>query len=415
MPQSTFTFPNRDGLTLAARIDLPADGVPIGYALLSHCFTCSKDLTSLRRLSRTMTDFGIGVMSFDFTGLGRSEGEFADTGFSYEANDLVDAASWLAENYGAPTVLIGHSLGGTAALYAARSIESVQAVATIGSPADPAHVKKLFVEEIDEIRDAGSAQVSIGGRPFLIKRSFLADVEDHPPAQWLGQLRKEVLILHSPIDSTVGIENADHIYHHLKHPKSFVSLRTADHLMTNPRDAEYAGHMLGAWAETFFARPKASEIETNQQVAARIGRDKYTVQIRAGRHYMVADEPRSVGGKDLGGNPYDYLLASLGACTVMTLRMYADRKRWPLDSVTVHLSHEKVHATDVEECEDAADGVNSQASGDRKPIKIDRIGLLVEVEGDLSDEQRQRLLEIAHKCPVHQSLTTTTVIDARLG
>ncbi len=406
---ATSTFTNRHGSRLAARIDLPADGIPIGYAVLAHCFTCSKDLTSLRRLSRTITRFGIGVMSFDFTGLGHSEGEFSDTGFSHETEDLIDAANWLSQNYDAPAVLIGHSLGGTASLYAARSLDYVRAVATIGSPADPVHVTNLFVDQVKNIRSTGSALVSIGGRPFTINEAFLSDVESHPPSQWLSDLRKEILILHSPIDSTVGIENAHELYDHVKHPKSFVSLRTADHLMTNPADAEYAGHMIGAWAETFYESEQSETIEPIQQVAARIGRDRYTVEMRAGHHYMVADEPPSVGGQDRGGTPYDYLLAALGACTVMTLRMYADRKEWPLESATVHLSHKRVHAKDVDSCQ------HQDSDAPWKPIKIDHIERSLVLEGNLTEEQRQRLLQIADKCPVHQTLTTETVIETQLA
>lgn len=409
MPQTRTKIINRHGVQLSARVDLPADGVPVGFAILAHCFTCSKDLGSLRRLSRKITDFGIGVLSFDFTGLGRSQGEFSDTGFSSQATDIEDAAHWLSEHYAPATILIGHSLGGTATLYAARNLESVQAVATIGSPSDPSHVAKLFSEDVDTIRHDGAAEVSIGGRPFTIKRAFLDDIEQHPPTEWIADIKKALLILHSPIDTTVGIRNAEEIFRLARHPKSFVSLRTADHLMSNPEDAEYAGQIIGAWAETFVKQPDDRGIATNQTVAARIGRDTYTTQIRAGRHTLVADEPASVGGKDLGGNPYDFLLAALGACTVMTLRMYADRKQWPLESATVHLSHEKVHETDVRSCE-AAEAERDPS----KPVKIDRIARSLELEGELDDEQRARLLQIADRCPVHQTLTTRTIVETTL-
>lgn len=319
-------FTNRSGTKLSARIELPADAVPIGYVLLAHCFTCSKDLTSLKRLAATLTGFGLGVMRFDFTGLGESEGEFSDSGFSSQASDIVDAAAWLAENREAPRVLVGHSLGGTAALYAAREMDGIRGVATIGSPADPGHVEKLFADDVDRIESEGEAEVSIGGRPFTVRKSFLDDIRDHPPAEWLGELKRDLLILHSPLDKVVGISNAETIFTSTKHPKSFVSLRQADHLLPDPDDAEYAGRIIGAWAETFMHRPSPEKIETNQHVAARIGRDHYVVQLRAGRHYMLADEPASSGGQDRGGNPYDYLLSALGACTAMTLRMYADRK-----------------------------------------------------------------------------------------
>ena len=401
------TFSNRAGVELAGKIDLPPDDVPRAFVLLAHCFTCSKDLTAHRRIARSLSDAGLGVLSFDFTGLGASGGDFADTTFSSQASDLIDAADYLAEHYQAPSFLVGHSLGGTACLYAAREIESVRGVATIGSPAAPAHVEKLFVGDVDEIETAGEASVSIGGRPFTVRKQFVDDIRSHPPEQWIGELSVDLLILHSPVDTIVGIENAERIFTATRHPKSFVSLRQADHLLSRASDAEYAGQMIGAWIEALMPSPSTPEVETNRQVAARIGRDLYTVQLRAGRHAMVADEPESVGGKDLGGSPYDYLLAALGSCTVMTLRMYADRKKLPLDSVTVHLSHEKVHANDGAACD--------RETGGRSKPKIDRIERVLELEGDLAEDQRTRLTEIADMCPVHQTLTSTTVVETRLA
>ena len=401
MAHERITFTNRDGVALAALMELP-EGPPAGYALLAHCFTCSKDLSSLRRLGRTLCGFGIGVMGFDFTGLGQSEGEFAETGFSSQTSDLVDAAGWLAEHHGAPAVLVGHSLGGTAALYAAREIESVAGVATIGSPSDPAHVEKLFGPDVDEIESSGSAQVDIGGRTFTVKKSFLDDIRSHPPDEWLGDLEADLLILHAPLDNVVGIQNAEELFKATRHPKSFVSLRSADHLLSEPEDAEYAGRIIGAWARTFMGRsagddetardePAARDLATDHQVAARIGRDRYRVDLRAGRHRMTGDEPEDHGGRDEGPNPYDYLLSALGSCTAITLRMYADRKEWPLDSVTVHLSHEKVEADETDE--------------KTRGGKVDRIERRLEVSGDLSGDQRDRLVKIADMCPVHRTLT----------
>ena len=411
----TTTFTNRGGVELAARIDLPPDDAPRAFVLLAHCFTCSKDLTAHRRIARSLTGVGLGVMSFDFTGLGASGGDFADTTFSSQASDLVDAAEHLATVYEAPSFLVGHSLGGTACLYAARELPTVRGVATIGAPAEPAHVEKLFAGDVDEIEAAGEARVSIGGRPFTIRKRFIDDIRNHPPERWIRELKVDLLILHSPVDTVVGIENAERIFTSTRHPKSFVSLRQADHLLSRPADAEYAGSMVGAWARALMPAPGDPEIKTNRQVAARIGRDHYTVQMRAGRHAMVADEPASVGGKDLGGSPYDYLLAALGACTVMTLRMYADRKELPLESVTVHLSHEKVHATDGAACGEEAQGAGAAGTGGGRSQKIDRIERVLELDGDLTDEQRDRLVEIADKCPVHRTLTTPTVVETRLG
>lgn len=399
-------FSNRNGIELSARIEMPPDGNAVAFVLLAHCFTCSKDLTAQRRIARALWSAGLGVMSFDFTGLGASGGDFADTTFSSQTSDLVDAAGFLTSVYDAPSFLVGHSLGGTACLYAARELPSVRGVATIGSPAAPAHVEKLFSGSVEEIEAAGVAEVSIGGRPFTIRRSFVEDIRDHPPERWLSDLGAELLILHSPVDTIVGVENAERIFTSTRHPKSYVSLRQADHLLSRPADAEYAGSMIGAWISALMPAPEEEPIRTSRQVAARIGRDRYTVQMRAGRHTMIADEPERVGGRDLGGSPYDYLLAALGSCTVMTLRMYADRKDMALDSVTVHLSHERIHADDGASCDGA-----SAAAGS----KIDRIERVLEIQGNLTDAERARLVEIADKCPVHRTLTSRTVVETWLG
>jgi putative redox protein len=413
----TLEFTNRSGIELSARLELPPNGVARAYALLAHCFTCSKDLTALRRIARALTGEGVGVMSFDFTGLGSSSGDFSETGFSSQTSDLIDAAAYMKENYEAPKFLIGHSLGGTACLYATREIDSVRGVATIGSPAAPNHVEKLVADDLERIEREGAAEVSIGGRPFKLRKEFIEDLRNHPPEEWLSDVRAELLILHSPLDKIVGIDNAERIFTSTKHPKSFVSLRGADHLLTRPEDAEYAGTLVGAWIRALMPEPTSAELETNRQVAARIGRDRYTVQMRAGRHTMIADEPAKVGGKDLGAGPYDYLLASLGACTVMTLRMYADRKDWPLESVTVHLSHEKVHAEDGDEAVNRPGDGDGDGSGARSGsgAKIDRIERVLEMTGDLDEDQRNRLTEIADKCPVHRTLTTPTIVDTRLA
>ncbi|MEM1000583.1 MAG: bifunctional alpha/beta hydrolase/OsmC family protein [Bacteroidota bacterium] len=392
MKTTKVNFFNAEGEKLAARLELPVDQKPFTYALFAHCFTCNKNLTAIRNISRGLTLRGIGVLRFDFTGLGESEGDFADTNFSSNVQDLITAAEFLAENYGAPEIMIGHSLGGAATLMAAPSVSSAQAVVTIGAPADPAHVLHLFDEKIEEIQAQGYATVSIGGRPFTVKEQFLRDLEATSLADTVNKMRKALLVMHSPFDKIVGINNAGKIYDAARHPKSFVTLDTADHLLMDKHDSLYTGSVIATWLTRYIDFPEAPELHSDKQVVVRTGPEGYLTEIRAGNHHLVADEPVKVGGTDLGPTPYDLLVAALGACTSMTLRMYADRKQWPLENIIVHLQHSKVHA------EDCAD-----SEQDRKG-KIDQIARQLELEGDLSAEQRQRLKEIADRCPVHRTL-----------
>jgi uncharacterized OsmC-like protein/pimeloyl-ACP methyl ester carboxylesterase len=358
--------------------------------LFAHCFTCTKNLTAIRNISRALSLMGIGVLRFDFTGLGQSEGEFAETGLSSDVADLISAANFLTTNYMAPALAIGHSLGGTAVLMAARSLPSVKAVATIGSPCDPAHVKHLLQGELDTIQKEGVALVHIGGRPFPIKKEFLQDLDTFDPEPAIRALGKALLVLHAPQDTIVGIENAAAIYQSARHPKSFISLDGADHLLSQPQDSLYTGEVIACWVKRYIPFPQPEPITSDQRVAVRTGPDSLTTEVKAGVHAFLADEPAEVGGADLGPTPYDLLTAGLGVCTSMTLRMYADRKKWPLTNVLVHLRHEKVHAQDSEQPE--------------KPALLDHIWREVELEGDLTAEQRSRLLEIAEKCPVHKTL-----------
>lgn len=400
------TFSNRHGQRLAARLDLPVDGEPRAYALFAHCFTCTKNLKAIGHLSTALNEAGYAVLRFDFTGLGESEGDFADTNFSSNIEDLVDAARFLAAQYEGPKLLVGHSLGGAAVLQAAHHLDSVAAVATIGAPFDPEHVSHLFETALDEIDYAGEARVSLGGRPFTITKQFLDDLRTQNVVRHLHGLDRALLVLHSPVDATVGIENARMIFDHARHPKSFVSLDEADHLLSDEADARYVGAVLAAWARKYVGPvPEARQQRalTDNRITAYLEGTGFRTEIMANGHALVADEPASVGGTDAGPSPYDLLAASLGACTAMTLRLYADRKQWPLEAVTVGLHHKKVHAEDCD-C-------------DRKPEGglVDVIARTITLEGTLDAEQRQRLLEIANRCPVHRSLEAGVVVKTTLA
>lgn len=391
MKSVSLTFPNRDGLQLAAKLDLPLGERPRAYAMLAHCFTCGKNLKGERNLSLALTQAGLGVLRFDFAGVGESEGEFFDSNFSTNLADLFDAADFLAREYDAPKLLVGHSLGGAAVLLAAAQLDSVQAVATIGAPAEPTHVRHLFAAMEQRIQAEGEAPVTIGGRPFVLRKHFLDDLAGYDLRDQLASLQKALLILHAPQDQTVGVDNARALYEAARHPKSFVSLDGADHLLTQKGDAFYTGRMIGQWATRYLDLPEPAPLVTDRQAVTRTGRYGFTTDVRAGQHTLIVDEPASVGGDNLGPSPYDLLLASLGACTTMTIRMYAQRKGWPLREARVHLEHYKDYPADQG---DSAD----QGS------KLDHIDRIVELEGDLDDTQRQRLLEIAEKCPVHRTL-----------
>jgi uncharacterized OsmC-like protein/pimeloyl-ACP methyl ester carboxylesterase len=386
-------FANAKGEKLAALIDLPL-GKPVAFALFAHCFTCGKDNLAAKHIAERLAMCGIGVLRFDFTGLGMSEGEFADTDFSSNVDDLVAAGDHLRKTYGAPAILIGHSLGGAAALAAAHRIPDARAVVTIAAPSDPAHVVGLFKDHVDEIREQGQVEVQLAGRPFRIKREFLDDVAQRRIEDCLANLRRALLVFHSPTDDTVGIENASHIFLGAKHPKSFVSLADADHLLSKKSDAVYVANVITAWAERYLERPverSDEQIEGGIVLVRETGGGKLQQEIMSGPHRFLADEPVKAGGLDSGPGPYDLLLASLGACTSMTLRLYADNKKLPLQRVSVRLTHNKIHAEDCLNCE-------------TKEGMIDRIDRNITLEGTLSADERKRLMEIADKCPVHRTL-----------
>ena len=387
MSSTHITFTNQEGFELAARLEKPVDGRARAYAIFAHCFTCNKNLNAVVNITRALTQGGFAVLRFDFTGLGESEGDFADTNFSSNVDDLVAAANYLKENHESPHLLIGHSLGGAAVLMAAMRLRDVKAIATIGAPAQTEHVTRLFTDKIDKIEEEGKAEVSLSGRPFTIKKQFLDDLKKVQEDHDLRKINRPVLILHSPADKTVSVDNAREIYQELLHPKSFISLDEADHLLSQKEDSLYVGSMIASWVGRYIKTHEPTHLTTDKQVVTRTT-DRYTTEIMTDEHALLADEPLEVGGDDLGPSPYELLSASLGACTGMTIRMYANHKKWPLKEVRVHLQHQKIHAKD---CED-------------EKQKIDRIERVIDIEGDLSEDQRKRILEIANKCPVHKTL-----------
>ena len=405
MPTEKLTFKGHSGHDLAARLDLPP-GRPAAAAVFAHCFTCGKDIAAARRISDRLASLGIAVLRFDFTGLGHSGGEFANTHFTSNVQDLILAAEAM-EARGLPvSLLVGHSLGGAAVIRAASQLSGIKAVATIGAPADPGHVAHLFDGHADEIRGKGKAEVSLAGRPFTIRKEFLDDICGTTLDDALASLKKALLILHSPIDDTVGIENASTIFTAARHPKSFVTLDNADHLLTRATDAEYAAGVIAAWAARYLDLPKpAAPIGAPEGVVRVTEADPkgFLQDVSAGpKHHAFADEPEAYGGTDAGFTPYQFLSAGLGACTSMTIRMYARRKKWPLSHVSVDVTHDKIHAADCEHCE-AQDG------------KVDRLTRHITLEGDLTDDQRERLMEIADKCPVHRTLESEVDIVTREG
>ncbi len=395
------TFPGARGDRLAAYLDHPGPS-PVAFALLAHCFTCSKDLKSLVRLSTSLVERGIAVLRFDFTGLGESEGDFADTHFSSNIEDLVAAADYLREHHEAPKLLVGHSLGGAAVLVAADRIPEVLAVATLGAPSDPSHLRDAALADVDP--EAAESEVELAGRKFRVRRELFEDLAQHSVLEKVAGLDRALLVMHSPVDRQVSIDHARRIYEAARHPKSFLSLDGADHLLLgNPGDARWAGEMLACWAMRYL-EPEAStsavaDAPLSEGVVEVVGgREHYPQRVRAGDHLWRADEPASLGGSDTGPTPYQLLLSSLGSCVAITLRMYADRKEIPLEGVRIRLRHSKIHATDCEECE-SEEG------------RIDRIEEHLELIGDdLTEHQRDRLLEISKMCPVHRTLTSETTI-----
>jgi putative redox protein len=405
MQPQKLEIPAPGGQHLSAILDLPVDGAPVAYAVFAHCFTCSKDLKAVYHISRTLTRERIGVLRFDFTGLGESGGDFADTSLRSNVADLIAAAEFLTSHFEGPRLLIGHSFGGAAVLQAAAAIASCRAVVTIAAPADPRHVFKTLGPAAEAIASRGEAEVTIAGRPFTLRKKFLDDLAGIDPEAAIRDLNRALLVMHSPLDDVVGIENAARIFQVARHPKSFVSLDQADHLLSDLADSRYAGAVIAAWARRYLVPAPAATAKgpgPDQRITARTGPGGFLTEVLVNRHSLVADEPVQAGGTDQGPSPFDLLVAALGACTAITLRMYADRKGWPLEAATVRLTHDKIHAADCASCE-TREGM------------LDRIEREIEIEGPLDADQKQRLLQIADRCPVHRTLTSEVQIRTRLN
>lgn len=402
MSTKKITFLNNEGQQLLGRLELPANQEPHNFVIFAHCFTCNKNLMAVKNISRALSSNGFGVLRFDFTGLGESDGDFSDTNFSGNVEDLISAAHFLETNYKSPTLIVGHSLGGAAAIFAAAKISSIKAIATVGAPSNPKHVQRILQSSVAEIEANGKAIVNLSGRDFTIKKQFLDDLNAKSLPEIAKNLRKALLVLHSPQDTIVSIINAEEIYKLAHHPKSFISLDGADHLLSNKIDSVYVGNVISGWAKRYVNSVEEKQLKTNLQVVASLDSDDgYTTQLKVGNHYMLADEPVNYNGNDFGPSPYEFVSAGLSACTAMTIQMYAKRKGWHIENVEVHTSYGKNHAEDCNHC-------------DENSAKIDTFNREIKLDSDLDEAQIKRILQIANKCPVHKTLLSKTQIITNL-
>jgi len=404
MKNTKLQIENKKGQTLHAYLELPANQKPNYYAIFAHCFTCTSNLSAVKNISRALTTHGFGVVRFDFTGLGKSEGEFTESHFSANVDDLIAVSNYMETNFKAPSLLVGHSLGGAAVIVAASKLDKIKAVATIGAPSTVNHVTHLFSHGINEVKEKGEAEVNIGGRPFKINNDFIKDFSKTDLPSIVKSLRKPLLVMHSPVDTIVAIKNAEEIYHKAHHPKSFVTLDKANHLITDSRDSNYAGNIIGTWSQRYFKPTENEMLETEgEQLVGHLNllEDNFTTSIQTKNHSFIADEPTSIGGDNFGPSPYDLLSAGLAACTVMTLKLYAERKQWDLQEVFVYITYSKKHSDDLMIEVD-------------KPTRFDHLQKKIKFVGNLDDKQRQRLKEIASKCPVHRTLQSEVLIDTEL-
>jgi len=411
MARTKVEFVNAAGTTLSGLLELPdPPATPQAFALFAHCFTCGKDVKAASRIARALAAHRIAVLRFDFTGLGNSDGDFANTNFSSNVEDLVAAANFLGENYQAPKLLIGHSLGGAAVLVAAHRLAAVEAIATIGAPATAAHVQHLFAAREAEIRTEGCAIVDIGGRRFSIKSQLLDDLAAQADADHIGALRRPLIVFHSPVDTVVDVNEAAIIFAAAKHPKSFVSLDQADHMLSRNEDSEFVAGTLAAWAGRYLnmdvaafepSHGTAPPVAEHSVLVTELNR-KFLRGLYSHTHQGLADEPLANGGSNLGPDPYELLLMSLGACTSMTLRMYANHKKLPISDIQVSLRYQRVHGEDCAACEEQGKG-------------LERITREIRYTGTLDEQQTTRFLAIADRCPVHRTLTGRLTIDTVPG
>ncbi len=370
---------------------------PKAYVLFAHCFTCGKDIPAASRISKALVKLGFAVLRFDFTGLGGSDGDFANSNFSSNVLDLLAAADFLRTTYVAPSIMVGHSLGGAAVIKASAEVPECKAVVSLAAPANADHLTHLFTCSIDTIEENGEAQVDLAGREFTIQKQFIDDLSSQN-TDHIKNLNKALLVMHSPLDDIVSINEAEKIYTLAKHPKSFVSLDNADHLLSKKADADYAAGIIAAWSDRFIDADGTVNHSVSTRKNVKQGHvhvseinHKFACDVQTDSHQWQADEPISVGGDNLGADPYEHLLAALGTCTVMTLRMYANLKKIALKNTIVELNHEREYSKDCEGC-------------DQSKNQIDVIHRNIHFIGDLSVDDVQRLLVIADKCPVHRTL-----------